>query len=353
MAVATPQEYADLESVWVEVYGDWAAGATTQAKGPKGYYLGRVDGAPAFGALVHPYTCRVRGTEVRTAGIAMVGVAGQFRSMRVGTECMSALHGLLAESGYELASLYGFRDAFYRRVGYATCGYRWSLSIDAGKMPALEVGLPVRRVEPSDLLALDPCYNDFTSKLNGSMARSPEMWQTRMGETAPVIYAFGDPVEAYYWCKPDGFFNPLEVGEFVWNSGRGYTSALGHMRAMAVNKSTVEWYEPPTSPYISMFSDQRDTAKRARPTMFRAIGQGPVGLAAAKGWRLSVSSGGYSLGHETGTVLTDSGTLAQILLGEPDPAMLIDLGKVTGESEALNRLSGDFPASDVCCMEFF
>lgn len=283
----------------------------------------------------------------------MVGVAGKYRSQKVGTECMAQLHGLLQAQGFALAALYGFRDAFYRRVGYATCGFRWSLSVPAMQMPALAVELPVSTVTANGLAVLEDCYHSFVRDLNGSVARTAVQWQNRMGETAPTIYAFGDPVEAYYWCKPEGFFQPLEIGEFVWSTGRGYRSALGHMRTMAVNKSVVEWNEPPSSPYLALYSDQRDGAKRSRPTMFRAIGQGTSALCEEAGWGLSATSDNYELKGTAGSVSLGCGALAQVLLGEPGVPLLAQAGALSGATPALERLASDFPASDVCCMEFF
>ncbi len=347
---ASEQDHPALETVWQEVYGDIVGPVSGFSDAPKDLYIGRVGQTPAFACIVNHYQVNVRGVAIKSAGVAAVGTAGQFRGTGVGTSAMRQVHTLAQKEGFPLATLYGFRDTFYRRLGYASCGWRWQVKTDVERMPRLPLELPVQNLEPADIENIRPCYEAFIRTFNGSVHRTDEQWVHRIGKSGQLVYAFGNPVEAYFWCKPHGFFVPLEVGEFAWSTARGYRSALSHMRAMAINKSSVEWCEPPSGPYFSLYHDERATYTRHRATMFAVID--PAAAFKPFGVNAQGSKGSLSLTLPSGkTTVCSQETATHLLLGEPGPDVLASQGLL--EQDAHPELSTLFPQRPVCCMDFF
>lgn len=327
------------------------------------HYLGWLDGRPVFGASVETFDCLVRGQVFKTAAIAMVAVPGVERSSGVGTAAMNALVQSLSESEFELAALYGFRDPFYRKSGFASCGWRWRYSVRSERMPKLNQVLECREVPLGELHVLADCYREFIRNFSGSMIRNERQWRHRLGKNPPTIYAFGDPVESYFWCDLPGFWDDLEIGEFAWSSSRGYESGLALMRSLAINKARVCWNEPAMEVFSSQFYDEGVQMERYRPTMFRfLLGNGTqlkLESFISDGVTLRVSESGV----ETPIELSLQGGgkpvelsiqhLTQAVMGNPGVEALTNLDKISGDQEAIEVMRKSLPAEPVTLMEFF
>lgn len=356
---ATPADYADLERIWRETYGPNVEAVTDRAPIDEHFVIGLVDGHPCFATAILHFDILVRGQELKGAGLSMVATAGECRTRGIGTGCLHHLHRLLEDEGFEIAVLYGFREPFYRRVGYESCGWRWKITVPVDRMPTFDDTFDVRRIDNSEPWLLDDCYQEFVLPLSGSCRRDQEQWKERMGERAPLIFAYGDPIEAYWWCHPEGFWTDLEFGEFAWRTPDGYRAAMSHMRSMAINKSTVSWCEPPDSPFLSLYADQGVTAVRHRPTMFRLFE--PTGVFDRLTDRpLTFAVAGangdpseYPVNGGGDRIETDEPTLALLALGDPGPEVLINQGRVRGDAASLNRLQDALPRQQVVCMDFF
>lgn len=361
--VTTESQLAEVNHVWSQVYGFTADDvdlATT-----KHFYLGRVDGEPAFGVSVPEYQIQVRGKSVKSAAVGAVGVLGRFRNSGAGTRFMRLLDQELQKQEFDLGLLYGFREPFYRRVGYEHCGWRWKVQCPAHRMPNLAQELPVHQVDPEKAAeVLDGCYSKFIQGFSGSTRRTPKLWEKRLGRKPPVIYALGDPVEAYFWCDIPGFWDNLEIGEFAWSTDRGYRSALALIRGLVINKTSATWCEPDPSPFLNFYLDQGVTGEVNRPTMFRVVRPDAFmslfvdhltfGLdlhithldGVAGDTTLKLNGGGSE-------VSLSVQSLAQGMLGAPSFESLRNNGRIEGAPDAVQTLIDSFPACPVTCMEFF
>lgn len=357
---AQASDYDALTAVWREVYGEGVIGeAQGREDKSQTLYIGYVGDAPAFGAIVNEYDVHVRGRYLKTAGVGAVATVGVHRGSGVGTECMCRMHDDCIGRGYQLAALYGFREAFYRRLGYEGCSWRWEIRCTADRLPKLKSDLPAYTVSVSEVEKLNPCYQAFMETFNGSSRRGSELWQNRMGQKPPTIYAFGDPVEAYIWCNPEGFYNDLSVGEFAWSTPRGYRNALAMIRSLTINKNAAVWYEPPDSPFLAQYTDYGAEAKRARPAMFTVLNadstleglnvKGRFGRMVVRG------QGGETVveGGGKGEVRLTVQTLTQLVMGDPGPEALVRFGLLEGDDEAVSGLVDALPRQQSLCMEFF
>ncbi len=210
--------------------------------------------------------------EFSCAGIGGVAVLPEARIGGAGRAMMEWSLAHMRESGFAAAALYAFREDYYRRYGYEFCGYRLQIKCPQARFPKLETDLPVRRLSPDDVILLDPVYDAFARKLSGSVRRNQARWKNRMGSKPPMIYAVGDPIEAYCWTSMEGFFwEELKFGEVAWNSRRGYEGLLAVMGGLGINRSDLTWNEPSRSPFLMRFKHQGVQTTIDRPVMWRIL----------------------------------------------------------------------------------
>ncbi len=351
---ARPDEYRETLRIWKRVYGpDIFPEETIEPIEFQRFVVGYVGDQAAFAAIVCDYPTFWRGEVVRGAGVAAVGTLPEFRGGRVGQQMMDRLMGLLKEAKYEVASLYGFREPFYRKSGFEACGWRWRISCPVHQLPKISGELEVREVSPDYVAELMGCYRQFAARFNGSCDRTPEHWKRRLGKKPPQIYAVGKPVEGYLWTNPYGFWNDLEIGEIAWTTARGYESLLGLMRTLAINKTNVIWNEPPESGFGRRFVDGGVEMIKNRPTMFAAVD--PESLLNRLGAEFEEFSFEF-MGQTIGTgplVEIDRLQLAQALMGSPSLDEMVNWGEVTGDAGAVEYLRKFLRPMSACCMEFF
>lgn len=361
--LATEAQYEAFAKVWADVYGPgWDE---RNHPHPHPFYLGTVDEEPAFAVSIEEYNVHVRGQFFKAAAVGGVATLGHFRNTGVGTQCLHLLDKVCAEREFDLGLLYGFREPFYRNVGYEHSGWRWKIRAESHRLPKLKQTLPARQI-PSETAhaVLQNCHTEFIKTFNGTAIRTPLLWKRRLGKVPPVIYALGDPVEAYFWCNIQGFWDELEIGEFAWSTPRGYESALALIRSLVINKLAATWCEPPFSPFLNIHTDQGITAEKNRPTMFRLIRpenilerfqdrfKSPITLNVT---HLDGTSGQTTIRiSEGGPQATLSiHRLTQGILGSPSFADLNQFGQIQGDPAAIQTLIDTFPPEPVTCMEFF
>lgn len=234
-------------------------------------YLAEVDGrvAGVFGVL--PISATRGAATVPCGGVAGVAVAPDQRKGGIGLQMMGWLPRYLKQHGVPLASLYAFRETFYRKAGYEVCGQRLRLTVPSHRLPKVQSELPIQVLTPDHWQKLVSCYSKFAHERSGLHIRNEKMWLRVLAENKPLaIYALGDPIEAYVAVshKVD-FWVDQSVSEVVWSTRRGYEAAIAFLAQLGINKTSLSWYEPSDSPYLSRFMDQGVQVEVTRPIMFR------------------------------------------------------------------------------------
>lgn len=340
-------------------------------------YLVRVDGVPAATFRVWPFHVTRGAGSVSQGGVASVAVLPEFRGGGIGSAMMRSSLQVMREHGFASASLYAFRESYYRKFGYELCGQRWEIKCPQARLPNLQCEMPVRKVSAEDVSLLDPCYTAFARTVSGANLRTPEQWKHRLGKNPPMIYAIGDPIEAYCWTGMDGdFWDNLSIGELAWQSRRGYLNLLGFIRTLAINRSSVTWSEPSLGPFLTEFYDSNVEVRLYRPAMARVldVAKAAMGLTSSRFepfqfelidpiltdnqgvWKFEGDGQAVrvSRSDEAPDFRAKIGEFTQGLFGEPDFARLATHGRIEVlNPKAMPDLMALFPPKPVLCTEFF
>ena len=276
IVVRTAESPADdprLKEVWDWIWGGHAPDDEQLRAPSQGEVrlLAEVDGKTAGACIAHDFLV-ARGTaDLKCGGVAAVGTLPAFRGQGVAHKMMVDLMYAMRDSGHQIASLYAFREKYYRKFGYEVCGWRWELDVPVDRMPRFESDLPVKSVSPEELDQLDGVYNSFIRGFSGSVVRRRDQWERRMGKKPPMVIAVGDPIEGYCWATVKEFWEDVKVGEIAWSTERGYEALMGVLQGLASNQKHVVWSEPPNSRFLALHMDQGVEAKMSRWTMFRVL----------------------------------------------------------------------------------
>lgn len=270
----TAEDLDAIRHIWSIVYrrGEPIEPDEEVPRADRTSYVGLLEGRPSAAFSVVPMRItRGEGT-LTCAGVAAVAVLPEARNTRLGSSLMEWSLSDLRARGYDLAALYAFRDSFYRRFGYEVAGRRWQIRCPPDRLPRVEPTLPVRQVAPAEAHRLDRAYHAFARARSGMNLRTREDWIVRFGKRPPMIYAAGDPVEAYAWVSMEGgFWDDLAVGEFVWSTPEGYETILATLRALDINRGALIWHEPSDGPFLLSHMDQGIRVCLDRHAMFRVL----------------------------------------------------------------------------------
>lgn len=325
---------------------------------------------------IWPMDCARREGTMRCAGVLGVAVLPEHRHQGVGRQMM--LHSLqeLRQQDFVFASLYAFRDSYYRNFGYEVCGQRWRFKVPQHRLPKWDVTLPVRKIAKEDVEVLKQAYEPFIRARSGSAIRRPGDWENRLGKRAPMIYAVGDPIEAYALTTMEGsFWEDLTISEVVWSTPRGYESIMGVLAGLCINRSALIWCEPSDSPYMAMHWDQGATVEIFRQSMYRILdvpgalkslktdltGEFTIEIvdpfiAACNGcWSVRYSPEGIEARRASSADLRCSvGAFSQAFLGQPSWDNLRAIGKIESFSDRADRAAAALlTPTPTVCMDFF
>ncbi|MCO5297048.1 MAG: GNAT family N-acetyltransferase [Fimbriimonadaceae bacterium] len=314
---------------------------------------------------------------VRCAGIAAVAVRPEARGGGLGREMMRWSLPRLRERGYAMASLYAFRESFYRPVGYEVVGRRFRIVCPQSRLPSVASPLEVRAMDEEGWTLAAPVYEAFASNYSGMNLRSPDQWKTVTRGTGGKtrLFVIGDPAEAYAVVHlQSAFWEQQAVSEVAWSSGAGYNGLLAFFRSLASNKSALAWYEPGDSPFLARSLDQGVQVSLERwmtsrvldvPTVLAALqpaGEGSLGIDVldpelpenAGQWTVSWSEDGMeTVRGGTPEASASIGALTQAAHGEPCAEELVIAGVMQCQPEARRRLQTLFPRGRAYCMDFF
>jgi predicted acetyltransferase len=309
-------------------------------------------------------------------GVAGVATLPSERRSGVGSAMMSFLVHEGQREGVPLGSLYAFRETFYRKFGYESCGHRIKITCPTERLPKVVGTLPIRILSVDDWAELEPCYRKFAHAHSGINLR-PNGQEVRVyaEHKRLTIYAAGDPVEAYVAVSHRGdFWSVDHLSEVIWSTKAGYETLLDLLKGIGINKTGFSWNEPSDSPFMARFMDQGVGTQIERLAMFRVndppaalrllktkeSGQFTVAIAdnlMPQEWVLTVGFSPNGVEVEIGgepDFHIDIRQFAQAFMGEPSLATLrsIELVEVRNEEgfAAATRLLTPMPT---VCSDFF
>lgn len=346
----------------------------SDCKGFVGEFEGRIAGA----FTVLDMTATRGPAALRCGGVCAVGVPPEERRAGVGGAMMTRGLHLMKEAGYVLASLYAYRETYYRKFGYECCGRAFHISCPLDRLPKTRSSLSVRQLSPGEYGEIRPCYERFAHRYSGMNTREhPRFWPSTEADPPETVYVAGNPVEAYAVMKLDStFWNEQRILETVWLSPAGYDALMELFRGIAINKTSVRWTEPSDSPMTAIYMDYGIEVKLRRPVMYRVLdvpgalkGLRPSGAGSFTlkvrdelmpenlgPWRVEYGPGVVSVEQAGGEPdwEMDVRQFAQALLGEPSLADLLRLGLAASSpgagADACLRL---LPPSPTTCVESF
>ena len=338
-------------------------------------YVAEVDGkiAGVFGVL--DFTCSRGAATLRDAAVAGVAVLPEFRRSGVGTVMMTESLRMFRSEGVPMASLYAFRESYYRKFGYEACGSRMRISVPNSRYPNVKQSLPVKRLTLAEVGLIQPCYESFCRQRSGMNVRTEAHWNRVLGKDTS-IYVAGDPIEAYVLVNHRWqFWEGQNISEVIWTTERGYETILSVMSGIGINKASVDWYEPSDGPFLQRFFDQGVSINVERLVMYR-VTDVPESLKAMRNrhkgefsirviddiipenegpWRVSFSADGTHVEKaQKADIEMPIGIFTQALLGEPSLNDMIRNGMVCQDKrEALHSMELLLPPSPTYCTDFF
>lgn len=340
-------------------------------------YVCEIGGEIVGGGFVLDMTATRGPSLYRNGGVAAIAVLPEARSAGVGSVLMPYILRSLKAQGRELSSLYAFRETFYRKFGYESCGKRIKIGCPSQRMPNLQAELPAIRIEKKDWRRVEECCRAFAHARSGMGVRNDMIAMRHFGEgTDSTLYAIGDPAEAYVLISHKiDFWVDQEVKDIGWSTARGYRSILAFLRSVGINKTGLTWYEPSDSPFVASYTDQGIDLKVERPIMFRALdvpallrglrtrseGEFTLGLIDelfpenCGPWRVSFCRGGVTVeACDSATLTMDVRQFVQAFLGEPSLIDVMRNGWAVSTSESeLDAAFALLTPNTVYCNDFF
>ena len=367
---------ADLLSQVYRSGEPYPDGEDFAADGPA--YVAERDGRVVAFFVVCPMRTTLPTGPVPCAGIAGVAVRPEARGTGVGRAMMRWALPVLRERGYAMASLYAFRESFYRVVGYEVVGRRFKIVCPQHRLPRVTSNLPVRAMDADGWRGALPVYEAFAARYTGMNMRTPAQWMTVTRGTGGKtrLFLIGEPAEAYAVVHLQGaFWEEQTVSEAAWSSPEGYNGLLAFFRSIASNKTHLAWYEPGDSPFLANHLDQGVQVCVERWMMSRILdvpaavaGLRPAGSGAltlevsdpdlpecAGVWDVRWSEGSVVVVRGSGApdATISIGALTQAVHGEPCAEELAVAGAIRCAPESLAALTQLFPRSRAYCMDFY
>ncbi len=317
------------------------------------------------------------GNRIMCVGIAAVGVLPEWRGTGAGAALMHGAHQQYYKSGFDIAALYPFRAAFYRKFGYEYSGYWLKIKANPNQLQISGDLLPIREIPNSNYNAIRPVYERYASQMNGMNFRNELQWQRIIGKEKPCsIYVAGDPIEAYAIVRLDGtFWVSQPIKELVAYTNRGYSSMLGFMNGLANNKTELEWFEPANSRLLNSQTEQGMQIARDAQVMWRVLNVeailGKLQVSNGESVSLSVIDPEISANSCTWVTTTSGfepsaaklgnadvtatiGQFTQMALGQPAFAELAEQQTLmVNRPSSITRLSEIFAPRTVCHADWY
>jgi predicted acetyltransferase len=321
------------------------------------------------------------GVPLPTLGLAAVAVAPDRRRRGLGAAlCREAIR-LGRDRGDLISTLYPFRPAFYRALGWGLCGRLHAHVFDPAWLPDHAERNAVRSATADDLPALAACYRTVADRSNGLLLRHEALWRQLLGDgrAQPFVVSDGGQITGYliahFGSGPHPESRLLRVSELVAATDAAYRALLGWLSSVSDQWRRVRYDAHPAERFEHRLADPRVPNHRRERALYFPVARviaGPMvrvldvpaalrARAAAPPVTLTIevvdgvlpeNRGPWlwtpdgevvsAQGREQNTdaqILTDAATFAQLYAGELRPSEAVTLG--------LAQSSGDMKAADL------
>jgi predicted N-acetyltransferase YhbS len=228
-------------------------------------WIGELGGRIVAACQLHPLRQFVGGDALAAAGVGTVAISPAHRRKGLAARLVSSGLQAARARGDVASSLYPFRTAFYKRLGYGEAGEVLQYQI----APAMLQDQPEReRVEVLDtergLRAALALYNRWARTQNGQLERGERVWQRywSVPDRAVVGYTAGDDqLEGYallaYRADLPLRERYLEVDELVWTTPESRRALYGWLASLGDQWSQLLVREPASHRFGDWIAEPR------------------------------------------------------------------------------------------------
>lgn len=325
----------------------------------------------------------VNGIKMPMSGVAGVATWPEYRRQGLVKQLLNQSLRVMNESGKLISMLHPFSFAFYRKFGWEMFSDFKKYVIPTEKLPSKQVTEGTVRRDVKDISVLNRVYEAYASRYNGMMARDENRWKYAIldDEDRSAVYydASGEP-QAFLLYKVEK--QEMQVFEFVWlteESRQALWTFIGNHDSMI--KQAILDHMPLDDGLTYTLADPRITQEITPFGMARIVNiprfleayafqsceveqswtiqiQDPFAPWNEGKWRVTVSPEGKASVSEASPedpvqLNCDIQTLTTMMLGYKRPSELLNLGRLAGEKETVDRLERLIPIGRTFLLDFF
>lgn len=203
--------------------------------------VGELDGEAVASLVLYPLTAYVRGESVPITGVGSVAVSPEHRRRGVAEALMRAALREMRQRGSAFSTLYPWRGAYYRKLGYGVIEIVQQLAIAPAVLPESEEARRVRRLMLPDRPAVQALYERVAVEGHFALHRKPEWWSQRLwsypGDWVVYEGKRRGQIEGYLHYEVDTTQGPfklaLTLSEFVAASPQAHRGLVGYLASLA------------------------------------------------------------------------------------------------------------------------
>lgn len=213
------------------------------------------------------------GKPIPMTGIAAVGVLPEYRGTGMAKALMSQTLQEIYSSGVPISVLYAATQRPYRQAGYEQAGIYclWEIATEAIGINQSDRTLSVDPV-PLDIEQFSELHQQWASRNNGNLARTPLMWKLLLAPPGEKVFAYRLGTEGYLIFRQTSEPNPqLIVQDWVALTPRAIRRLWTFFRDHRSQIATVQWCGALVEPLQLALLEQTEKIKKQERWMMRIV----------------------------------------------------------------------------------
>jgi len=386
VAPYVPSDESAVCEVWMQAFNTQADywSTFTRRVGPENVRVLRSGGTPIGMLGVYRMGQWFGGRSVPCSGYAAVAIAPEYRQRGAAKHLLThTLHELRAQN-VPLAALYPSSQAVYRAVGFEQAGSRCHYELSVKHIGLGERGLTAKRVSSTDAAPFVELHRRRAQQENGNLERSAGLWDRLLvnmvdrPQYAYVVEENGQPTGyLIYYLDDASHSQPTKIWVRDWcaltagAARRLWTLIADHGSIV----ESVNWFGPENDPMLAIVAECKPSKMTLQRWMLRitdvtaALEQRGYPVATGElhldvtDTLIAENSGRFVLKVSEGAARVERGGrgdlkcgirgLAPLYTGMFRPAVLAQLGWITGTPDALATAAQLFGGSEPWMGEYF